>query len=257
MNQKTVLITGCSSGIGAATAALFAEQGWKVIATSRNGIGMQKLDLRDAQDRSAIKAYVDEVCGGRLDCLINNAGYGLMGLIDSLSDEQVRDVMETNALGAFFLTRDLLPALRKAEGKVLNISSIFGLIGSPLGSAYCMSKFALNGAMEALRQELHRQKVQVGLIIPGTHRTRFGENMRLGQCTIKFQAFRKAFNESTECLGPEVVAQAAFKLACKRNIPFKTYVSKDEKIIKYMLKLLPDTLGQWILTKVANKLTCD
>lgn len=240
MSKKTVLITGCSSGIGEAAAQLFDRSEWHVISTSRTGHGMLKLDVRSLEDRLMICKYIETQCDGRLDCLINNAGYGLMGLIDSLSDEQIRDVMETNVLGALFLTRDLLPALRKAKGKVLSISSIFGLIGYPLGSAYCMSKYALNGAMESLRHELSWYGIQVGIIIPGAHKTHFGENMKLGACTESFVRFRQQLRESKRTLGPEVVAKAVFKLANKKNIPFKTYVSKGEKLLKYMCKFLPD-----------------
>ncbi len=255
MTKKTVLITGCSSGIGEATARLFESQGWRVISTSRNGHGMIKLDMKSSEDRIKICKYINDECEGKLDCLINNAGYGLMGLIDSLVDEQIRDVMETNVLGAVFLTRDLLPALRKAKGKVLSVSSVFGVIGYPLGTAYCMSKFALNGAMESLRQELAWTNVQVGIIIPGTHKTRFGENMQLGGCTESFTKFRQNLRESKRTLGPEVVAKVAFKLANKRKIPFKTYVGISEKVLKYLSKYLPDNLFQWILAKISTKLT--
>jgi NAD(P)-dependent dehydrogenase (short-subunit alcohol dehydrogenase family) len=215
--MKTVLITGCSSGIGQETARVFQEAGWRVIATSRGGI--PKLDVRKAEDRRAICGIVENEYGGRLDCLVNNAGYGLMGFIDSLSDEEIRDVMETNALGAIYLTRDLLPFLRKAQGKVLSISSIFGSVGYPLGSAYCMSKFALNGAMESLSHELRWSGVQVGIIVPGTHKTRFGENMRLGECTASFEKFRVSLRDSKRTQEPAVVAKIALKLAGKRNIP--------------------------------------
>lgn len=257
MKKKTVLITGCSSGIGEAAAKLFEQKGWKVIATVRNGNNFPKLDLRSVEDRKTICEYIQRECEGRLECLINNAGYGLMGLVESLSDEQFHDVMETNALGAVFLTRDLLPALRKAEGKILSISSMFGMIGYPLGTAYCMSKFALSGAMESLRYELHKDKVQVGIVIPGAHKTRFGENMQLGHCTQKFEQFRKELRESKNTVGPEIVAQTLFRLASRKKIPFKTYVGKSEKLLKYMLKILPDTFAYWLLTKLSNKLTCD
>lgn len=255
MNKKTVLITGCSSGIGEATAKLFESEGWHVIATSRSGQGMMKLDVRSAADRRAICQYIDKTCDGRLDCLINNAGYGLMGLIHSLTDEQIRDVMETNVLGAVFLARDLFPALQLAKGKILSVSSIFGIVGYPLGSAYCMSKFALNGAMEALRHELSWSKVQVGIIIPGTHSTQFGANMQLGECTESFDKFRQQLKESKNTVGPEIVAQAALRLATQKKIPFKTYVGKQEKLLKYLIKFLPDSAFQWIVGKISSRLT--
>lgn len=255
MSKKSVLITGCSSGIGEAIAHLFEKEGWNVIATSRSGNGMMKLDVRSLEDRRAIREHIEKECEGKLDCLINNAGYGLMGLFESLTEEQIRDVMETNVLGAVFLTKELLPSLRQAKGKVLNISSIFGVIGYPLGSAYCMSKFALNGAMESLRHELSWSGVQVGIIIPGAHKTRFGENMRLGECTESFNKFRQSLRESKRTLEPDVIAKSALKLANRKRIPFKTYVGRGEKLLKYMNKYLPDNLFQWILGKISTKLT--
>jgi len=257
MSRKTVLITGCSSGIGKGTAEFFEKEGWKVISTSRSGDNMMKLDVTNVEDRRAICDYIENECDGRLDCLVNNAGYGLMGLIESLSDQQIRDCIETNVLGAVFLARDLIPALRKAKGKVLNVSSLFGIIGYPLGTAYCMSKFALNGAMESLRYELSWNGVQVGVIIPGAHKTRFSENMRLGKCTDSFLKFRQHLHESKTTAGPDVVAQTIYKLACKKRIPFKTYIRFQEKIIKYMGKFLPDRIFYWVLKKVSEKLTQD
>jgi len=254
--KKTVLITGCSSGIGEATAKLFEMNGWKVIATSRKNTGF-KLDVASQEDRKAIGEFIKTECEGRLDCLVNNAGYGLMGLIDSLSEEQIRSVMETNALGALFLTQELLPYLRKAKGKVLNISSLFGIVGYPLGTAYCMSKFALMGAMESLRYELIWDDVQVGIIIPGTHRTKFGHNMQLGQCTAAFVKFREKLQLSKKIKGPEIVAKGIYRLACKKHIPFKTFISGEEKLIKSMERFLPNWLYDRILKKITTRLTKD
>lgn len=255
MTKKTVLITGCSSGIGKATAQLFEMAGWNVISTSRSAEDMLKLDVTEAKDRKAICEYIDKEYDGKLDCLINNAGYGLMGLIESLSDDQIRGVVETNVLGALFLTRDLIPALSKAKGKVLNITSVFGMIGYPLGSAYCLSKFALNGAMEALRHELCWKGIQVAIIIPGAHKTKFADNMHLEKCTPAFERFRKGLCENKRTVGPEIVAKTALRLANRNKIPFKTYVRAEEKFLKYMMKLLPDNLFQWILGKISTKLT--
>jgi short-subunit dehydrogenase len=254
MNKKTVLITGCSSGIGEAIAHLFEKEGWKVIATSRSGNGMRKLDVKCEEDRKAICKYIKEECEGKLDCLINNAGYGLMGVFSSLSEDQIREVMETNVFGAVFLTKQMLPFLQKTKGKILNISSIFGVIGYPLGSAYCMSKFALNGVMEALRHELSWSDIQVGIIIPGAHKTRFGENMQLGECTDSFKRFRQKLCNSKKTPAPVKLAETVLKLAKKKKIPLKTYHGK-EKIFKYMIKYLPDNFFQWLLGKISKKLT--
>lgn len=186
--KKTVLITGTSSGIGKAAARLFAERGWNVVATMRNpadgiefstlpDVLVARLDVRDeASITSAMKDGLTRF--GRIDALVNNAGYGQYGLFESVSREQAQQQFDVNVFGVMDVTRALLPHLRANKaGVIVNVSSGAGLFTLPMISLYCASKFALEGFSEALAYELASQNIAVKLVIPhgGVGATRFME----------------------------------------------------------------------------------
>lgn len=186
---STILITGTSSGIGRAAARLFAEKGWNVIATMRdlsNADSLPKGDnvlatRLDVQDADSIRAAIDAGIArfGRIDALVNNAGYGQWGLFEALTPTQIQAQFDVNLFGVMNVTRALLPHFRaNGGGAVLNVSSGAGLFTLPMISLYCASKFALEGFTEALSYELASQDIKVKLVIPhgGVTATRFGEN---------------------------------------------------------------------------------
>lgn len=188
--MKTVLITGCSSGIGKAAAKLFAEKNWNVIATTRSPeketglIGRSNLLLAklDVQDAYSISSAID--CGlarfGRIDALINNAGFSLGGVFESIPREKIQEQFAVNVFGLMDVTRALLPHFRKNKsGLIINISSRAGLVGLPLNTLYCASKFALEGFSEALAYELAAQNIIVKLVEPsgGVSSTDFGKRV--------------------------------------------------------------------------------
>jgi NAD(P)-dependent dehydrogenase (short-subunit alcohol dehydrogenase family) len=171
--MKTVLITGCSSGFGLDIARHFLEQGWNVVATMRTPrpdllprserLRVLALDVTDA---GSIARAVD--AAGRVDVLVNNAGIGLMGVVEGTSMETVREIFETNIFGAMALTRALLPQFRqRGEGAIVNISSSVTLATLPLLSVYTASKAALNALSESLALELQPFGVRVSLVLPG------------------------------------------------------------------------------------------
>ena len=173
---KTVLITGASSGIGKAAVGRFAAEGWNVIATMRNPRGAEiagndKLLVTrlDVQDRASIAAAIEAGIArfGRIDALINNAGYGQYGLFEAIPREKVQEQFDVNLFGVMDVTRALLPHFRGNKGGlVINVSSGAGLFGLPMISLYCASKFALEGFTEALSYELASQNIAVKLVIP-------------------------------------------------------------------------------------------
>jgi NAD(P)-dependent dehydrogenase (short-subunit alcohol dehydrogenase family) len=190
--MRRALVTGSSTGIGRLAVSELLRRGWSVLATMRRAderrdlfaeelaanpgtLEVMSLDVADAGERAAVAAHVMET--GVLDCLINNAGYGLFGALEDLSEEQLRRQFEVNFFGAALLTRDLLPALRRCGGSVLLVSSVLGRTGFPLTSGYCASKYALEGLGEALYYELQPLGVRVGIVEPGGRRTRFGDNV--------------------------------------------------------------------------------
>lgn len=225
--MKRVLITGCSSGFGRAMTLGFLERGWEVVATARDPrrvdlaphphLQVRKLDVTVAADR--VLGDLD-----RLDCLVNNAGFALFGATEDLDEDQLRAQMDTNFLGVVLLTARLLPLLRAARGSVVNISSVMGWMTFPLSSAYCASKFALEGWAEALHFELDPHDVRVYLVEPGGHRTAFGANIQwgrgqtaayLGQ-TAAYHRLRDRIGRRPGAAGPDRVARLTVGLAESR-----------------------------------------
>jgi len=186
MDQKTILITGTSSGIGKATAKRFAALGWNVVATQRTP--EKDTDLRelphvlvtrlDVQDRASIDAAIEAGIArfGRIDAVVNNAGYGQYGLFEGLSQSRIDQQFQVNVFGVMDVMRAILPHFRKHQsGTIVNISSGAGVFGLPMVSLYCASKFALEGFSEAVSYELASQGITVKLVIPhgGVSATQF------------------------------------------------------------------------------------
>jgi NAD(P)-dependent dehydrogenase (short-subunit alcohol dehydrogenase family) len=184
---RAVLITGCSSGIGACLAAGLRARGYRVFATARapqdvarlarEGFDAFALDL-DASD--SIRAAVDEVlrrCDGRLYALINNAAFGLAGAVEDLSRAALRAQFETNLFGTQELTNRVIPAMRAAgAGRIVHMSSLQGIICLGYRGAYCASKFALEALADSLRLELRGSGIYVSLIEPGAIESDFRRN---------------------------------------------------------------------------------
>lgn len=186
-NQKIILITGTSSGIGLISACRLAKRGHTVYATMRDVTKQDKLleeakrqetsvivRSLDVTKEDTIQAVAEEIKSshGYLDVLINNAGYGIGGPFELLADAEIREIMETNFFGAQRMIRLALPLLRLRQGaRIINLSSVAGLAGIPVLGAYSSSKFALEGFSEALRHELKQFGVFVSLIEPGSFKT--------------------------------------------------------------------------------------
>jgi len=186
--QKTVLITGCSSGIGRATAHAFNDEGWTVYATARDtadiealgeaGCELARLDVTEGDD---VDRVVDRILDeeGAVDCLVNNAGYGQFGPVEDVPVERVRDQFEVNVYGPHRLTRAVLPHMRRErEGTIINLSSVAGRVSFPTGGVYCGSKYALEAMSDALRAEVDEYGIDVVLIEPGPVKTGFSERAR-------------------------------------------------------------------------------
>lgn len=181
---KTILITGSSSGIGKATAKYFQERGWNVIATMRSpdketeltqldNILVTRLDVQDsASITTAVEAGIARF--GKIDVLLNNAGYGAYGLLEATPVEKIKRQFEVNVVGLLETTQAVLPHFRaNRDGMIINISSIGGKTAYPLGTLYHGSKFAVEGLSEALSFEMEAIGVKVKIVEPGMIRTDF------------------------------------------------------------------------------------
>ncbi len=209
---KTILITGCSSGIGRETALHLLRAGHAVIATARNPASLAELASQgahtlalDVTDEASMLAAVASVQArhGGIEVLINNAGYGEYGPIEEVSIERVRRQFETNVFGLARLTQLLLPGMRKAgRGRIINLGSMGGRMTLPLGGYYHATKYALEAITDALRAEVRGFGIEVSLIEPGSIRTEF--NQTIGQTLT---------HEQTTASGPYAALKQSFERA--------------------------------------------
>ncbi len=184
---RSLLVTGCSSGIGHAAAHAMAARGWRVFATARGeadvarlreeGLEALPLDLASSVSIETAVEIVAERTGGRLTALFNNGAYGQPGAVEDLSRDVLRAQLETNLLGTHELTTRVLPMMRtQGHGRIVQNSSVLGFAALPYRGAYVCSKFALEGLTDTLRQELKGSGIHVSLIQPGPITSRFREN---------------------------------------------------------------------------------
>ncbi len=186
-DQRSVLITGCSSGIGLATAQVLKARGWNVIASARKTEDVQRLKQMGLQavrlniaDPASIEGALNEtltLTGSRLDALVNNAGLAIPGAVEDLSRESLQRQFDANFFGTLELTNSVLPIMRRqGYGRIVMISSILGRVAMRWRGAYNASKFALEGITDTLRLELRGTHIKVSLICPGPVASRFRDN---------------------------------------------------------------------------------
>ena len=270
--QTTVLITGCSSGIGAAMALAFSRHGHRVYATARRieslaalqGEGIQRFAL-DVNDDSSIDAALDTVRreAGRIDRLVNNAGFSQVGAVVDLTREDLRRQYETNIIAPAIVTGKAVPLLRAAVANggsavVANVGSIVGLFTTPFAAAYCSSKAAVHSITDALRMELAPFGIHVVSIQPGGVRSSFGnhaeEAMRLPADSIyrpvergiraRAQAGQRGAMPADQFVGP--VVEALLRDRPPRVIRGGTHSVR----LPLLKRLLPDAMFDAKLTKI-------
>ncbi len=185
--RPSILITGCSSGIGLCAARTLRERGWRVFASARKLLDVERLHAEgfdalqlDLDDSASIHAAVDLLLtrtGGRLDALFNNGAWGLPGAVEDLSRDALRAQFETNLFGWVELTNRLIPVMRQqGHGRIVQCSSVLGFAAFPYRGAYNASKFALEGLTDTLRMELRDTGIHLSLIEPGPIATAFRRN---------------------------------------------------------------------------------
>jgi len=257
--DRSVLITGCSSGIGRATAEMLRSNGWTVFPTARKpddldalrqaGFNAVKLDVTSSD---SIQTAVERVLvknGGKLGAVVNNAGFGMPGAIQDLTRDAMRHQFEVNLFGLQELTNALIPVFRKqGYGRIVNISSVVGRLSLPFMGIYSASKFALEAVSDAQRVELSLDPISVSLVEPGPIRTRFstncageGEEM-LDTGTSKFGAAYKEYFKKRRNGG---MSEDRFRLppeAAGRKIVHALESSRPK--IRYKVTI-PAYLGDW------------
>ena len=261
MDQKIALVTGASSGIGAATARRLHAAGCLVYAGARRVERMQQLDQAgirvrplDVTNDSSMTGVIDEIIAdnGRVDVLVNNAGYGSYGSVEDVPLAEARYQLEVNLVGMARLTQLVLPHMRAAgTGKIVNVSSMGGHFGEPLGAWYHASKFAVEGFSDSLRLELHEFGIDVIVIEPGAIRTEWGGGAvesaeRYSGNSVygpQVRAMRALYSHA-ERRGsqPEIVADVILKAITADRPRARYAVPFTAKAIIAAMNLVPDRL---------------
>ncbi len=268
--SKAVLITGCSTGIGRATALRLAGAGWNVYATARRpetlaelqaaGCETLALDVTDEQSMQAAVAHVEQA-EGAVGVLINNAGYSQSGALETVPMEAMRRQFETNVFGLVRLTQLVLPKMRAQHwGKIVNLGSMGGRLSFPGGGHYHATKHALEAISDALRFELRGFGIDVVLLEPGLITTEFGEAGAASIAEVQMSgedpyakfnttvgAVTKGAYEGPMKLlggGPDRVAKVIERAIKRRNPPARITITPSAKLTLGMRKLLPDRLWE-------------
>jgi NAD(P)-dependent dehydrogenase (short-subunit alcohol dehydrogenase family) len=262
--SKTVLITGASSGIGAATAQYFARQGWNVAATMRSpqqagdwtkvrNVICPRLDvtLPETID-SAVSETIERF--GRIDVLVNNAGYALMGPIEGVTREQLEQQFQTNVFGLVSTIQTVLPIMRQqGSGTIVNVASIGGRLAFPIASSYHATKWAVEGLSESIRYELRRFNIQVKIIEPGGIKTNFinrgsawVNHPNYADLVERVKQFSEELNDSLP--GPERVAKTIYRAANDRSE--KLRYSPHGEAYLLMHAILPDSLWRSLVRRM-------
>ncbi len=269
---KTIFITGASSGIGQATALHFARRGWQVVATMRRpqedtlltSVPNVKLLSLDVLDHNSIAQAVAEALRafGSIDVLFNNAGYGLVGAFETMTEEQIKKEFEVNLFGVMRVTRALLPAFRAQKyGTIITTSSMGGRLTFPLYSVYNATKWAVEGFMESLQFELCNSGVRVKLVEPGAIKTDFYSRSMEVTSTEQFPHYTQysqkvhanMHNIGSKGPGPEVVAKKVFQAATDNSSRLRYPVGGNGPMLLFLRWILPLSWFQACLRLVVEK----
>lgn len=272
---KSILITGCSSGIGHAAARVLKARGYRVFATARKsddvtrlraeGFDSLCLDLADSHSiRSAVGQVLDAT-GGRLDALFNNGAYGQPGAVEDLPREVLREQFETNVFGTHELTNQVIPVMRRqGYGRIIQNSSVLGFAAMPYRGAYNASKYALEGLTDTLRLELAGTGIHISLIEPGPILSRFRDNaLQMFQKHIEpaasphhatYQSMIARLEKEGPAvpftLPPEAVVEKVIHAMESRRPRARYYVTVPTHVFGSLKRLLPTRGLDWILSKV-------
>lgn len=276
-NKKTVLITGASSGFGQSTAITFASKGWNVVATMRNpdndtvlrkhkNIMLSRLDVTK---KETIKSTVDKAIDrfGKIDVLVNNAGYGIAGFLEEASEDEIKIQFDTNIIGLINVIQEVLPFMRKERtGSIINVTSLGGSVAVPMFSLYCSTKFAVEGLSRSLSYELEEFGIDVKTVAPGAYKTGFSDAVHIieGNKKDDLNYYRNEYKNHLHKMmntppkpfkfgDPQDVANEIYKCATKKT-KITNFIGRDAKIMILMKKMLPEFVMRNMLRKTTMPL---
>ncbi len=276
LNYKgSVLISGCSSGIGKVTAFGLRQRGYRVFATARKnsdvnqliqeGFEALQLDLADSSSIQEAVGLVFEKTGGKLDVLFNNAAFGQPGAVEDLSRDVLRNQFETNFFGTHELTNLVLPKMRaQGHGRIIYNSSVLGLVALTFRGAYNASKFALEGLADTLRMELHNTNIKVILIEPGPILSNFRKNsfeLYKNHICSESSSYRDVYQSMEErlehagaavpfTLPPEAVLDKVILALESPKPKIRYYVTFPTYLFAGLRRILPHSALDWCLRRV-------
>lgn len=274
--MRSILITGCSSGIGLSAAKIMKVRGWRVFATARTdadlamltgeGVEALYLDYTDDASIATVADHVLEATGGKLFALFNNGAYGQPGAVEDLPTDALRAQFEANVFGWHELTRRLIPAMRaQGAGRIIQCSSVLGLVAMKYRGAYIASKFALEGLTDTMRLELRGTGIKVVLIEPGPIDTRFSEHALAAfarHIDAKNSVHADVYARRTEQLErggstlfklpPEAVVKKLIHALEARSPKPRYYVTIPTYIMGTVRRLLPGRLLDLFLARVSD-----
>ena len=259
MSSKVVLITGCSSGIGLETAIECAKEGHTVFATMRNLNKKSELEKRskkeklverikilelDISDSSSIANTIASIVRQtqKIDVLFNNAGYRLVGSLEDITINEIREQINTNLMGPMHLTQTVLPHMKHGEepGLIINMSAIAGKVGFSLSTSYCVSKFGIEGFTDSLRREMIKKNVNVCLIEAGIVHTKFFDNIKIteqsseseyAKDTLKMVTRLKKIINSQKWTMPEDVAKKVIEIINENGKKVRYVIGPDAEFL--------------------------
>jgi short-subunit dehydrogenase len=276
--QKTILITGCSTGIGWCAAETLHNRGYKVYATARKPEDLEKLTqlgvesiFLEMEDSASIKqalAKVLEKTGGTLDFLFNNAGFAIPGAVEDLSREMMRTQFEANVFGLMELTNLVIPIMRKQDhGRIVHNTSILGVVAMPYRGNYTASKFALEAYTSTLRQELRDTNIKVCIIAPGPIATKFRDTAsktfsetlkdKSSVHTEHYTQMQKHFDKQPESeskitLPPSAVVAKLINALESSNPKARYYIGMPAHALAWLRRLLPDKTLDSVIAKMVS-----
>ena len=250
-NLGVAVVTGASTGIGRATASALAEAGFRVFGTSRkpaSELAAVKMLACDVSDDASVARLAANVLAeaGRIDLLVNNAGIGLLGAAEESSIAQAQRLFDVNVFGVMRVTNAVLPIMRRQKrGRIINVSSVLGLIPAPFNALYASTKHAIEGYSESLDHEVRTQGIRVALIEPAYTRTSFEDNL------VKPDQLLDVYNPGRTSLGlvmrkamekgdmPDVVASAVLKAATDVNPRHRYTAGNVARQVSFLRRFVP------------------